>query len=140
MSPSVIVTLVACCRAEVVVIIVVVVVDVDIRRHRRRHRIPLLRRHRRRLRCPSRRHNRRAHTYHKPTKWSYPPCILFSSGWNPKNNRTRTGRARYQKWDHANRVQFWYGTLTTTVLELEEPCTGNETMRIEFSSGTGPSE
>jgi hypothetical protein len=56
-------------------------------------------------------------------------CQRISNYGDPKNNRAGT-----------RRVQFWYGTLTTTVPELAEPDTGNETTRIESSSGTGPSE
>ena len=56
-------------------------------------------------------------------------CQRISNYGDPKNDRAGT-----------RRVQFWYGTLTTTVPELAEPDTGNETTRIESSSGTGPSE
>ena len=41
--------------------------------------------------------------------------------------RTGNGIAQYRKLDHAHRVQFWYGTLTTTVPGLEEPSSGNDT-------------
>ncbi len=51
--------------------------------------------------------------------------------WDLKHNRTGTGRARSQKWEHAHRVRFQYGTLNTTVLELAEPGTGNGTSRTE---------
>ena len=40
----------------------------------------------------------------------------------------------------AHIVQFRYGTLTTTIPELEEPGNGNETTVIDSSSGKGPSE
>ena len=61
LSPSAIVTLVACCRAGIVVV-VIVVIDVDVRHHRSHRSIPLLRRHRCQLRRPS----PCAHTNHKP--------------------------------------------------------------------------
>ena len=81
------------------------------------------------------------HTNHKPTNGrtyrAYSISVLVR---DPKNDRSRTGRARYRKWDHAHRVQFRYGTQNTTVPELAEPGTGNEITRIESSSGTGPSE
>ena len=57
---------------------------------------------------------------------------------DPKNDRTRTGRARYHKWDQTLGVQFQYGTLNTTIPELAEPGTGNWTTRIESSSSTEP--
>jgi hypothetical protein len=56
-------------------------------------------------------------------------CQRISNYGDPKNDRAGNGR-----------VQFWFGTLPTTVPELAEPDTGNETTRIESSSGTGPSE
>ena len=55
-------------------------------------------------------------------------------------DHARIGVARYRKWYHAHRAQFWYGNLTTTVAELKEPLTGNGTTRMESSFGTGPSE
>ena len=53
------------------------------------------------------------------------------------NDRTGNGIAQYRKWD---RAQFWCGTLTMTVPELEEPDTGNGTTCIESRSGTGLNE
>ena len=80
-----------------------------------------------------------AHTNHKPTNGlTHRACSVLVR--DPKNDRTGTGRARYRKWDHAHRVQFRYGNLPATLPEEpEEPGTGNETTRIESSSGTGPS-
>ena len=50
----------------------------------------------------------------------------------PKNNHTGTGRAHYRKWDHEHKVQFWYGTLKSTVPVLAEPVTQNWTTSIEL--------
>ena len=84
---------------------------------------------------------KRVHTNHKPingrTHRAYSISVLVR---DPKNDCTGTGRAWYRKWDQAHRVQFWYGTLNTTIPELAEPGSGNGITRIESSSGTGPSE
>ena len=54
---------------------------------------------------------KRAHTNHKSTNrrthCTYSISVLVR---DPKNDRTGTGRARYQKWDHAHGVQFRYQT------------------------------
>jgi len=81
------------------------------------------------------------HTNHKPTSGrnhnAYSISVLVR---DPKNDRTGTGRTRYRKCDHVHRVQFWYGTLNTTILELAEPGSGNGITCIESSSVTGPNE